>query len=136
MLPRLALTTRQRRRARSAEPALADGVPANWPDPLRVGVEDVNDVAMTYIVQRKDRFYVIAYDGIDPLTGKERRRWRSVGHDRAEAEAIALRLVRGPIRGAGAEGRPDQLKPSGPPSRSCSATCHSTLEPGSADLST
>jgi hypothetical protein len=49
---------------------------------------------MTYIVQRKDRFYVIAYDGIDPLTGKERRRWHSVGHDRAEAEAIALRLAK------------------------------------------
>ena len=25
---------------------------------------------MTYIVQRKDRFYVVAYDGIDPLTGR------------------------------------------------------------------
>lgn len=47
---------------------------------------------MTYIVQRKDRFYVVAYDGIDPLTGKERRRWHPVGHDRVEAEAIAARL--------------------------------------------
>ncbi len=25
---------------------------------------------MTYIVQRKDRFYVVAYDGLDPLTGR------------------------------------------------------------------
>jgi len=47
---------------------------------------------MTYIVQRKDRFYVVAYDGIDPLTGKERRRWHPFGHDRAEAEACAARL--------------------------------------------
>ena len=31
--------------------------------------------AMTYIVERKNRFYVVAYDGLDPLTGKERRRW-------------------------------------------------------------
>ncbi len=30
---------------------------------------------MAYIIQRKDRFYVVAYDGLDPLTGKERRRW-------------------------------------------------------------
>jgi hypothetical protein len=27
---------------------------------------------MAYIIQRKDRFYVVAYDGLDPLTGKER----------------------------------------------------------------
>ncbi|MGH9180453.1 MAG: hypothetical protein ACRDY5_01880 [Acidimicrobiales bacterium] len=47
---------------------------------------------MTYIVQRQDRFYVVAYNGLDPLTGKERRRWHPVGHDRAEAEAVAARL--------------------------------------------
>jgi hypothetical protein len=27
---------------------------------------------MTYIVQRKDRFCVVAYDGLDPLTGRYR----------------------------------------------------------------
>lgn len=48
---------------------------------------------MTYIVQRKDRLYVVAYDGIDPLTGRERRRWLPVGHDRREANAIAGRLA-------------------------------------------
>jgi len=47
---------------------------------------------MTYIVQRKDRFYVVAYDGLDPLTGKERRRWHPVGNARDEAEAIAAHL--------------------------------------------
>jgi hypothetical protein len=30
---------------------------------------------MTYIVQRKDRFYVVAYDGLDPLTG-DLRGWQ------------------------------------------------------------
>jgi integrase len=49
---------------------------------------------MAYIVQRRDRFYVVAYDGLDPLTGKERRRWHPVGRDRAEAEAVAERLDR------------------------------------------
>lgn len=49
---------------------------------------------MTYIVQRHDRFYVVAYDGLDPLTGKERRRWHTVGHDRGEADALASRLDR------------------------------------------
>jgi hypothetical protein len=47
---------------------------------------------MTYIVQRQHRFYVVAYDGLDPLTGRDRRRWHPVGHDRAEATAIAARL--------------------------------------------
>jgi integrase len=51
---------------------------------------------MSYIVQRKDRFYVVAYDGLDPLSGKERRRWHPVGHDRDEAEAVRRRLEREP----------------------------------------
>ena len=49
---------------------------------------------MTYIVQRQDRFYVVAYDGLDPLTGRERRRWYPVGHDPGEADALAARLDR------------------------------------------
>ncbi|HZA78965.1 MAG TPA: hypothetical protein VE623_21525 [Acidimicrobiales bacterium] len=48
---------------------------------------------MTYIVQRKDRFHVVAYDGVDPLTGRERRRWHPVGTDRGEAEMVAARLA-------------------------------------------
>ena len=49
---------------------------------------------MSYILQRQDRFYVVAYDGLDPLTGRERRRWHPVGHDRDEAEQLAARLDR------------------------------------------
>lgn len=47
---------------------------------------------MAYIIERKHRFYVVAYDGIDPATGRERRRWHPAGHSRADAEAIAARL--------------------------------------------
>ena len=47
---------------------------------------------MTYIVERNTRFYVVAYDGLDPLTGRERRRWIPIGHDRGEAEAVVARL--------------------------------------------
>ena len=36
---------------------------------------------MTYLVQRKDRSHILAYDGIEPLTGRVRRRWIPVGHD-------------------------------------------------------
>jgi integrase len=64
---------------------------------------------MTYIVQRRDRFYVVAYDGLDPLTGKERRRWHPVGHDRGEAEAIAERLEYDNVGGAPARGGPTLL---------------------------
>ena len=48
---------------------------------------------MSCIVQRQNRcFYVVAYDGLDRLTGRERRRWHPVGSDRDEAEALAARL--------------------------------------------
>lgn len=56
--------------------------------------------AMTYIVQRQDRFYVVAYDGLDPLTGKERRRWHPAGHDRGDADALAARLANDATRAA------------------------------------
>jgi hypothetical protein len=48
--------------------------------------------SMSYVVQRKDRFGVVAFDRVDPLTGRERRRWLPVGANRSEAEAIAVRL--------------------------------------------
>lgn len=61
----------------------------------RVGAIVVGQaLSMTYIVQRQDRFYVVAYDGPDPLTGRERRRWHPVGRDRGEADALAARLDR------------------------------------------
>ncbi len=47
---------------------------------------------MAYIIERNNRFYVVAYDGTDPLTGRERRRWHPAGRCRADAEAIAATL--------------------------------------------
>jgi hypothetical protein len=49
---------------------------------------------MAYIIERNNRFYVVDYDGIDPLTGRERRRWHPAGRSRADAEAIAATLER------------------------------------------
>jgi hypothetical protein len=66
----------------------------------------VKAAAMTYIVQRQDRFYVVDYDGLDPLTGKERRRWHPAGHDRADAESVAARLDRDRCGTAPAVGGP------------------------------
>ena len=63
---------------------------------------------MSYIVQRNDRVYVVAYDGLDPLTGRERRRWHPIGSDRDEAEAVASCSSRS-CRHPPARGGPIQL---------------------------
>jgi len=46
-----------------------------------------------YIAQRRGRFYVVIYEGRDPVTGKELRRWHPAGTDRAEAERLARKLA-------------------------------------------
>ena len=59
-----------------------------------------DDPVMAYIIERNNRFHVVAYDGVDPATGKERRGWHSAGTSRADAEAIASSIAdtnRGPI---------------------------------------
>ena len=49
---------------------------------------------LTYDLHRSTpgSLHVVAYDGVDALTGKERRRWHPVGHHREEAEAVRRRL--------------------------------------------
>ncbi len=46
-----------------------------------------------YIAQRRGRFYVVIYEGRDPVTGKELRRWYPAGTDRAAAERLATKLA-------------------------------------------
>lgn len=46
-----------------------------------------------YIAQRRGRFYAVIYEGLDPVTGKERRTWHPAGTDRAAAERLAARLA-------------------------------------------
>jgi integrase len=47
-----------------------------------------------YVAQRRGRFYVVIYEGRDPVTGKELRRWHPAGTDRAEAERLAAKLAK------------------------------------------
>ena len=54
-------------------------------------------------------FSVVAYDGLDPLTGKGRRRWHPVGHDRHEAEPVVARIDRDRAGTATARGGPVHL---------------------------
>lgn len=46
-----------------------------------------------YVAQRRGRFYAVIYEGRDPVTGKELRRWHPAGTDRVEAERLAGRLA-------------------------------------------
>lgn len=45
-----------------------------------------------YVARKGDRWYAVVYEGLDPETGKERRRWVPAGTDRGEAETLARRL--------------------------------------------
>ncbi len=46
-----------------------------------------------YVRQRRGRYYAVIYEGLDPVTGREHRRWHPAGTDRAEAERLAARLA-------------------------------------------
>ena len=46
-----------------------------------------------YVAQRRGRFYAVIYEGRDPVTGKEVRRWHPAGTDRAAAERLAADLA-------------------------------------------
>lgn len=57
-----------------------------------------------YVARRGNRWYAVIYEGIDPVTGKERRRWHAAGTERADAERLAARLARE------LEGRNDEVR--------------------------
>jgi integrase len=46
-----------------------------------------------YVARKGDRWYAVAYEGLDPVTGKERRRWHPAGTTREAAEQLAARLA-------------------------------------------
>lgn len=60
---------------------------------LAPNASNVSIIEMAYIISRNNRFYVVAYDGLDPATGRERRRWHAAGSSRADAEAIAASIT-------------------------------------------
>ncbi len=46
-----------------------------------------------YVARKGDRWYAVIYEGLDPVTGKERRRWHPAGAIRADAERPAASLA-------------------------------------------
>ncbi len=57
-----------------------------------------------YVTSKGDRWYAVIYEGLDPVTGKERRTWHPAGTSRTDAERLAARLAR-EINGRNDEGR-------------------------------
>jgi integrase len=57
-----------------------------------------------YVAMRRGRFYAVIYEGLDPVTGRERRRWHPAGTDREQAQRLAARLA------AEEQGRADAVR--------------------------
>jgi hypothetical protein len=46
-----------------------------------------------YVAKKGECYYAVIYEGIDPLTGRERRRWHPAGSCEADARALATQLA-------------------------------------------
>ena len=57
-----------------------------------------------YVAQKGDRWYAVIYEGLDPVTGKEKRSWHPAGTSQEEAEQLAARLA------AELNGRNDEVR--------------------------
>lgn len=47
-----------------------------------------------YTAKKGNRYYAVIYEGVDPSTGKERRRWYPAGTRKADAEKLVTDLVK------------------------------------------
>lgn len=47
-----------------------------------------------YVVKKGKNYYAVVYDGIDPGTAKEKRKWVSAGPRRSDAEKLVTDLVK------------------------------------------
>ena len=47
-----------------------------------------------YVARKGDRYYAVIYEGTDPITRRERRRWHPAATNRADAERLAADLAR------------------------------------------
>ena len=56
-----------------------------------------------YVARKGNCYYAVIYEGTDPLTGRDRRRWHPAGTDRDVAEALACRSRRSTSREGGRE---------------------------------
>ena len=47
-----------------------------------------------YVAKKGNRWYTVIYDGINPATGKEQRRWVGAGTRKGDAEKLVTDLVK------------------------------------------
>src|SRR5438105_3973838 len=47
-----------------------------------------------YTAKKGKRYYAVIYEGVDPATGKERRRWYPAGTRKADADKLVTELVK------------------------------------------
>ena len=47
-----------------------------------------------YTAKKGNRYYAVIYEGVDPATGKERRRWHPAGTRKADADKLVTELVK------------------------------------------
>jgi len=47
-----------------------------------------------YVVKKGKNYYAVVYDGVDPGTGKEKRKWVSAGPRRSDAKKLVTDLVK------------------------------------------
>jgi len=57
-----------------------------------------------YVAKKRNRYYAVIYEGLDPVTGKEIRTWHPAGTNKTEATKLARRLA------AEIEGRNDDTR--------------------------
>ena len=46
------------------------------------------------VAKKGNRWYAVVFDGVDPVTGKVRRRWVAAGTRRGDAEKLVTELVK------------------------------------------
>ncbi len=47
-----------------------------------------------YTAKKGNRYYAVIYEGVDPATGKERRRWFAAGTRKADAERLVTEIMK------------------------------------------
>ena len=52
-----------------------------------------------YVTKKGKKYYAVIYDGIDPATGKEKRRWVAAGNRRDDADKLVTELTKRSHRG-------------------------------------
>jgi integrase len=57
-----------------------------------------------YVANKGDRWYAVIYESLDPVTGKELRKWHPAGTSREDAKRLATRLAQ-ELNGRNDEGR-------------------------------